>query len=379
MRSLVAVSGVCVLLGVAAGFGSASLETGAAPAGPCAPRVTVAGVTAGAGLPGTVAPSSGELRAGQLLVDFPDVPARYPVSEHLAVVAPADAWFQTVSYSRLRLTVRSTQTWLRMPLRSSDYQSEPARLLSDAVTAADNDIDFSKVDIVYVVPVDGADLTSTSAVLNGFGVHADGVDIKFWIPWANGFGRNSTYAGGLIHETGHLLGLPDLYQARRFRSFHRWDVMTDRWPSELFAWHRWKLGWLDLEQIACVPRAGARTMTLAPVERPGGVKAIVVPRGNHMLVAEVRQRIGYDIGRCDRGVLIYDVDMTPFKRAPITIHAAHGERERPACGPQWSAPSDIGRGEVGNFRLRTWGVRIELLARTAAGSYRVRVTRGSAW
>jgi M6 family metalloprotease-like protein len=360
----------------AAGLALAAPGKSGAPSGPCAPAVPVAGATEGLSLPGTVARSTGDLRAVQLLVDFPDAPAGYSVSEHQSVFAPANDWFRAVSYSRLRLTVTSTSRWLRLPLRSSQYQSDAARLLADAVAAADAEIDFSKIDIVYVVPVEGADYNATFAVLNGFGVHADGVEIKYWVAWGNGFGRNSTFSGGLIHETGHLLGLPDLYQARRFRSFHFWDVMTDRWPSELFAWHRWKLGWLDPAQIACLPRTGKRTITLAPIEQPGGMKAVIVPRRNRALVTEVRQRIGYDKDRCDTGVLIYEVDTTPFKRGPIVIHAAHGERERPACGPYWHAPYDRGRGEVKTFRLPEWGLRIDVVARAAGGSYRLRVSRG---
>ena len=374
-RLALAITCLGVATAAAASFRPALAGQGIGPSGPCAPGLPVAGVTAGTSLPGTVARSTGEVQAVQLLVDFPDSPARYAVSEHQSVFAPADRWFQAVSYSRLRLNVTSTRRWLRMPLQSAEYQSDPARLLADAVAAADDEVDFSKVDIVYVVPVEGADYNSTFAVLNGFGVHADGVPIKFWVPWSNGFGRNSDYPGGLIHETGHLLGLPDLYQVRRFRSFHFWDVMTDRWPSELFAWHRWKLGWLDDEQIACVRSAGTRTVALAPIERPGGVKAVVVPRGNRVLVAEARQRIGYDARRCDSGVLIYEVDMTPFKRAPIKIHAAHGERERPACGPQWGVTYDVGRGEVKSFRLPGWGLRIDVVSRSADGSFRVRVER----
>ena len=375
--SLISAGLAIVFAAALAPRGPASVQD-VGPAGPCAPSAAVPGATEGASLPGTVARSTGELRAAQLLVDFADAPARYSVAEHGSVFGPADEWFRTVSYSRLSLTVTSTRNWLRLPLRSSEYQSAPERLLAHAVAAADDEIDFSKVDIVYVVPTEGADYNATSAVLNGFGVQADGVPIRFWIPWSNGFGRNTEYPGGLIHETGHLLGLPDLYQARRFRTFHFWDVMTDRWPSELLAWHRWKLGWLDTQQVACVSRAGARTVTLTPVERPGGMKAVIVPRGNHAIVAEVRQRIGYDTGRCDTGVLVYDVDMTPFKRGPLTIHPARSERERPACGPYWRAPFDVGRGEVRTFRLQSWGLRLDVLSRAADGSYRVRVARARA-
>src|SRR5918996_774295 len=87
------------------------------PAGQCAPSVPVPGATEGASLPGTVAHSTGDLRAAQLLVDFADAPARYSVGEHRFVFGPADEWFRTVSYARLSLTVTSTKTWLRLPLR----------------------------------------------------------------------------------------------------------------------------------------------------------------------------------------------------------------------------------------------------------------------
>jgi M6 family metalloprotease-like protein len=351
---------------------AASLSSGE-PSGPCSPSPAVAGATEGASIPDTVARPAGVLRAAQVLVDFPDAPAQYPVSQHLGVFGPADDWFKAVSYGRLSLSVTSTSRWLRLPLRSAEYQSAAEQLLADAVAAADDEIDFSKIDVVYIVPTEGADYSLTFAVLNGFGVHADGVAIKFWVPFGNGFGRNSTYPGGLVHETGHLLGLPDLYQVRRFRTFHFWDVMTDRWPSELLAWHRWKLGWLDTDQIVCIVKPSTTTVTLTPIEKAGGPKAVIVHHGRQILVAEVRQRIGYDAGRCDQGVLIYAVDTTPFKRGPVKLYAAHPEPPRTACGPAWQPLFDLGPREVATFRLPAWRLRIDLVAKAADGSYRLRV------
>jgi hypothetical protein len=47
----------------------------------------------------------------------------------------------------------------------------------------------------------------------------------------------------------------------------------------MYAWHRWKLGWLDDAQIACLARARRRTARVTPLERGGGVKAFVVRSG----------------------------------------------------------------------------------------------------
>jgi hypothetical protein len=74
-------------------------------------------------------------------------------------------------------------------------------------------------------------------------------------------------------------------------------------------------------------------------------------------------------------VLIYEVDMTPFKRGPIALHRAHSERERPACGPYWNAPFDLGPREVKTLILPSWHVRIDVVSKAANGSYVMRRAR----
>jgi len=117
-------------------------------------------------------------------------------------------------------------------------------------------------------------------------------------------------------------------------------------------------------------------MTLTPVERRGGTKAVFVKRGNRILAVEVRARVGYDRTLCETGVLVYEVDQTPFKRAPIRIYPALPDGRAPArdCSSMWNAPFELGRGEVRTFRLPSFGLRLELLTRLGDGSYRVRVT-----
>jgi hypothetical protein len=82
----------------------------------------------------------------------------------------------------------------------------------------------------------------------------------------------------------------------------------------MHGWHRWKLGWLYDAQIACVPRVGRRTAQVMPLERAGGVKAVVVRAGQAAYVAEVRQRLAEDRGICQKGVLAYSVDLRPPPR-----------------------------------------------------------------
>jgi M6 family metalloprotease-like protein len=339
----------------------------------------VPGVTEGQSLPGTVAPSIGVLRAALLLVHAADAQPDDFVPAELPMAAEAREWFSAVSYGRLDLRVVPTPRWLPLPARSTEYASDPARYLGDAVRAADPYVDFSQVDVIYIAPSSRTPVsTPVSAILNGFGIRADGAEIRFWVPWEPGFAGASGAPQLLVHETGHLLGLPDLYTSRAPTTFHRWDVMTSRWPSELFAWHRWKLGWIDPEQVVCLTGRTTRVVTLAPLERAGGTKAVYVKRGTRILALEARGRLGYDASLCDTGVLVYEVDQTPFRRSPIRLYPAASDERPPArnCSAAWNAPFDVGRGERRTLQLPAWKLRVDVLARLADGSYRVRVRTG---
>jgi hypothetical protein len=115
---------------------------------------------------------------------------------------------------------------------------------------------------------------------------------------------------------------------------------------------------------------------VSPLERAGGTKAVFLRRGRQILAVEVREKSGYDASLCETGVLIYAVDQTPFKRSPVRVYAAQRDSRPPAraCAALWNAPFDVARGEVRKLRLP--GVRVDVLARLADGSYRVRVRAG---
>jgi M6 family metalloprotease-like protein len=347
---------------------------GATAGGGCLPAPTVPGVTEGTSRPGTVAPSVGVLRAALLLVHASDTPPDDgPVAR--GTFDAAAEWFRTVSYGRLDFRVEATP-WLLLPGPSSAYVTEAGagRYLRDAVAAADPFVDFSEVDVVYIAPAARTPVTSpTSAILNGFGVRADGTEIRFWVPFQAGFATEEGAPVNLVHETGHLLGLPDLYASGAISTFHRWDVMAARWPSELLAWHRWKLGWIDEGAVVCLTGRTTRTVTLAPLERPDGTKAIFVKRGRRVLAVEVRARQGYDRTLCETGVLVYTVDQTPFRRRPVQIHPGQFDSDPPTgdCGGKWNAPLDVARNERRSLTLDH--ARIDVLAKLADGSYRVRI------
>ena len=347
----------------------------AAPPSACAPEPTFTGVTAGRSEPGTVTPSTGVVRIALLSVDFADAAGDYPTAEHLAPARSVADWYRAVSYGKLELEVVDPGRWLRLPGTAASYRAaeEVPRYLREAVAAADPYVDFSRIDALWLVPTAKAIGFDTGfAMLNGFGVRADGREIRQRVHFAAGTGRSDTYPWVHVHETGHLLGLPDLYASFAPATFHRWDVMAARYPAELLAWHRWKLGWLAGSQVSCYTGRGDGRVVVRPLVAAGGRKAIFVRRGFDVIAAEVRARAGYDTSLCRPGVLVYRIDMMRG-RTPVQIHSA-GSTPRTRvgrCGNAWNATFRPGQ----TFRFPAWRLTIAVEARLAGGSYRLRVRR----
>jgi hypothetical protein len=148
--------------------------------------------------------------------------------------------------------------------------------------------------------------------------------------------------------------------------------MSDPHPHNHFlGWEKWKLGWIDAEQIRCLAAAGSHEFTLAPTETAGGVKLVVVPTSASTAYAiEVRRPLGMDSLDCDQGVLVYTVDAAAasghggLKVLPVAPGAE--------CGPRSNAVLDLGAGQVSTFEDAA--VKIELLS-TDGSNATVRVTR----
>jgi M6 family metalloprotease-like protein len=347
----------------------------------CAPPNLGFGVGEGANETG-MPPSIGELRIAMLFVDFADVPARYPADALVGAYVPAVAdWYLQASFGRLRLVVDPLRRWLRMPRSLAEYErAHFVGAIEDVLAAADPHYDFSDVDALYVMTSEEAG-TRASTVIEHTSRRVDRAEIRAWVWFASGT-PEAPRPAVLVHETGHLLGLPDLYDVRRPGRHHKWDIMSGSGGAGLLAWHRWKLGWLAANEVTCLPRHRTIVTTLSPLGRPGGRKAIMHRTANAAIVVEVRARVGVDAFLCRGGVLIYRVDFrrgSPSSRGllgrPIDIWPTRrGDSSR--CGTDWRAPLAIGRGEI--VRATAFGLRIRLLARLRDGSYRIRVTTGRA-
>jgi M6 family metalloprotease-like protein len=342
---------------------------------------------------------NGRIRAVMLFVDFPDLHSSESTSAlYNRLVPRSRAWYNEVSYGRVQLDVAPVNRWFRMPrslgsygLRDGISWPEHHDYMADAIASADADVDFSAYQVVYIVAAKGTSVDRSPAfqAYPGSGIQADGTEIRYGATFFEDTRYDARYAANVfIHETGHILGLPDLYDVPNptfwslFRFAGGWDMMSWNDPGGHFlAWEKWKLGWLDPSQLTCLGGPGELTTTITPLERAGGLKAIVVPIGlSSAYVVEARRRIGQDSQLCEDGVLVYSVDASVRSgHGPVLVHAAQRDGHGDAfsrCGPLYNATFDKARGEVARFTDDAAGLTVQVLSSKANG-YRVRVSRTS--
>eukprot|EP00455_Lapot_gusevi_P054298 TRINITY_DN8668_c0_g1_i6.p1 TRINITY_DN8668_c0_g1~~TRINITY_DN8668_c0_g1_i6.p1 ORF type:complete len:674 (-),score=80.81 TRINITY_DN8668_c0_g1_i6:102-2123(-) len=320
-----------------------------------------------------------------LFVDFPDAPAPESVDTRsiCSQVCPlVRTWFQQASYGRISIHFYAIHHWYRLSGISSSYESTTYQghetMLGESfrcmVQTTYLPLDLSKFELFYVAAMEGgtADASRAWHPVKGQGVHvpnlinpefacyplpvsqpddsplADTVVHLEWQPRQGDddleqrplceirhavtldkyfFGNPASLTYSIVaHETGHLLGLPDLYElnSREGRlgqlwSVGGWDNMS--WvctAADFSAWQKWKLGWLTGHATPSVAEPPAPSQPtwrrevsylLAPLgEVDNRVKAVMVfLRPDVYLGIEVRVPSGNDSRVFQGGVLVYEV------------------------------------------------------------------------
>lgn len=346
--------------------------------------------------------STGTVRALNLMIDFSDAPGEGTAQQRLAEFFPRTTkWFRTSSYGRLDYRPQApVRDWLRMPKPFAEYGIERGapfepgyrKLVRDLVATADPLVDFSEYDLVNVLVTPNAGPSALDTVLSVTFAGNHEAPVADGTPLANTsfvYSRQDDGSGSygqtgyrvLPHENGHVFGLPDLYTQDGGGAAGHWDIMSEDWGSnnDLLAWHKWKLGWLDDDQVGCVASGGTGQYDVLPLpSSKKGDKLVFVPLSATAGIAmEVRTRSGNDEAVCRPGVLVYRVDTdVDTGRGPISVSDSTkdsgGCTRRPNVHAELSdAPYTPGQ----TFTDKASGTTMKVLGKGRDGGYRVEVRR----
>jgi M6 family metalloprotease-like protein len=346
------------------------------------------------------APSVGSLRAGLIFVDFTDSPDDHFGQEPWQLFEPlkeqpADLYRQ-MSFGKLDFEiVPLLDKFYRMPRDSASYgfadeegltTAEHKTYIDDALKAVGNDMDFASIDILFIAPPNGTVEINRSAAYSNPVITESGREFRAGSVITFG---SDLYPDGkwkiVNHETGHTMGLPDLYPYGPGGNglwVGEFDMMGVVWGQspDLFAWHKWRLNWIEQDQVDCIMETGTTTHRLSPIEVDGGVKAVAIPvNATGYVMAEVRSIQGIDYAACDTatGVLLYSADATIGSgQGPIRIfdtnYATLG------CGNEWdgAALNDAPLREVDAVFDTEFGVKVKVIAREG-DDFIIEVERGT--
>lgn len=257
------------------------------------------------------------------------------------VFSRVNQYYRDVSYGKVSLT-GTVSRWYQMnktvgayardsPMSIDDADNDGYpdtwRLIQEAIYAADLETDFSQYSYLVILHSGPGQETSgnsndiwSCAYMMGIWFRTrDGVTYSkaMIVPELESQGAETV--GVIAHEFAHLLGLPDLYDPYRRNDYcGRWELMgKGLWngnpasssPAHMLAWAKIRLGWISESQIATVPGGVIRTITINPLELNGTILAVKIPiTDKAYYLLELRQRIGYDMGLPDTGLLVAYID-----------------------------------------------------------------------
>jgi M6 family metalloprotease-like protein len=263
-------------------------------------------------------------------VDFLDLKGSgNPATVYLEMAQGLNDYYQKVSSGKVSFQIEILADYVHLPFDSTKHNlgawngGNPNSYWEEAIAAADQYVDYSKFDVVYV-------LSPTNILSSSI---AYGPAFPKLVVTADGDIKNGTFSGAdayqnfpgaswkwIAHETGHLFGLHDLYTiAPQAQTFGSWDLMSLNWSNkaiELSSWNRYISGWLGENEIECLLpdeiQIKEKEVQLIPlVFQKTGIKASFIKLSpTRVLVAEYRKTGGLDvIPDNEEGVLIYTVDM----------------------------------------------------------------------
>jgi len=289
--------------------------------------------------------ATGEQKVIVVLVDFPDVtPTLSEKQIYAKVFVNLDEYFRDASYGQMWLTGDVTGPYT-LPHPISDYnisiqnlqanRTKVLALVTDALNAADHDVNFSQYS--YVMIVLGASYQQFTGICYCAIPGMLGYSGTEKVTTKSGQTVNSVAVFSedypFIHDTIHMLGgviggsrvTPCLYDqdlestgtfASTIIHMGYWDPLSCHvyksglTPTGLVAWTKLRLGWIEPSKIAMVNPGQTTTVTLDPLDSSTSSTLVIkIPlTSNTFYLVENHQNVGYDQNDPSSGVLISYAD-----------------------------------------------------------------------
>ncbi len=284
----------------------------------------------------------GRVKAVMVFVDFSDAAAgptsALDTATHLLGNGQAQALYAAQSDQKLILdvTVRSDLGWKRMPKPSTQYSfqtfdTHQAYFTDAAALFSPSEVNFSDYTFVFLVapPNAGFPFSPAFNAAPGSGAPSPSGEIRLGVTFGTDSYTNRFI--NLVHEVGHLFGLPDLYPEGGGADTSKagcWCIMSDIFHAVSFlGWHRHKNGWLSPSRKTYLSQNTPGWYTiLSPLSAESGLSMVVLPiddalRPSKVFVVEVAQPVlGTNNLPWGQGVLLYTVDATiRTGLSPVTI------------------------------------------------------------
>jgi M6 family metalloprotease-like protein len=246
--------------------------------GPVYPSMRPQDTTVTHQIPSERVSSNGEKVGLSVLIGFNEYPSTLSDAEYLALVTYANDvsynYFYEMSEGQLSFEWRYHPEIITMPFflspevgpGSPNYEAIINQHIEDVLAILEETTDLTDVDLINFFWSAGL----PSYVYGGISVHSDeplntqrGEIFNYSVKLIsdNYIYNNDLLAVSLYHGIAHNLGLTDIYVHQGIPEFAgkpttykygHWDLMTSA-SNELNAWHRWILGWMQDEQVHCIP------------------------------------------------------------------------------------------------------------------------------